>query len=121
MASLTPNFSTPVNNANNAFNNSWLQIENDQNKNLFAQAIYNINDQLCLGQKGATFISTADKRYNGSWHTIQILSDVVFNSIEAGWDGDTDVSDTVFAAGTIIYGIFTEINIKNGKLLAYKN
>ena len=121
MASLTPNFTTPVNNANNAFNNSWLPIENDQNKNLFAQAIYNVNDQLCLGQKGATFICTENKKFSGSWHTIQILSDTVFSELESGWDGDPIVDDTVLAAGTIIYGVFTCIALKSGKLLAYKN
>jgi hypothetical protein len=121
MASLTPNFTTPVNNANNAFNNSWLPIENDQNKNLFAQAIYNVNDQLSLGQKGATFISTSDKRFTGSWHTLQVLSDTVFNELESGWDGDSALNDTVFAAGTVLYGVFTQIALKSGKVLAYKN
>lgn len=36
--SLTPNISAVPYNSNVAFNNSWIAVDNDQNRSLFAQA-----------------------------------------------------------------------------------
>jgi hypothetical protein len=40
---LTPIVSTNPFNANVGWNNSWINIENNQNRSLFAQVVYPVN------------------------------------------------------------------------------
>lgn len=120
MPSLTPTLSSTISNPNTAFNNSWISVENDQDRTIYAQAIYNVNDSVALGQKGATFLSST-KNQTGSWHTIQVLTDARFTELKSEWDGDKVSDEDIFLAGTMIYGLFTSITLASGKIIAYKN
>lgn len=72
-----------------------------------------------LGQLGSTCFDDVTSR-TGRWFAIQIIEDVIFTTLtDASRDGAV-ITGMTFAAGTVIYGRFTTIELASGSCIAYK-
>ena len=61
--------------------------------------------------------AVTDKRYGA----LQILNDTVFGALTASSiDGTAKLVGSTFAAGTIIYGAFSEVTVTSGIVAAHK-
>jgi hypothetical protein len=68
--------------------------------------------------KGADLITGTTAR-TGRWCAIQFTSSSHIDAISSNWSGTT-LADHQFDSGTIIYGVFTSIQLQSGHCVAYK-
>jgi len=74
---------------------------------------------LLLGQTGSTYINRTNI-YNDNWYAVYCYADAIFSELtDETRDGDTLEGDT-FPAGSWIYGNFTRIQLRSGRIKAYK-
>ena len=65
------------------------------------------------------FIAGTDAK-TGRFGAIQFKEDTVINAVTAeNWTGDSLAGET-FVARTIIYGVFTSIQLTSGAVVAYR-
>jgi hypothetical protein len=116
--SLSPQVSNSNYNPNIASNASWISVQNNQNRPLFAQATYDVNYAAETGQNGANFFNSTSLSA-GNWYAIQMIADTTFTGLTGNWGGDVVNNTVSFKAGTIIYGNFTGIKLATGTAIAY--
>lgn len=120
MTSLTPVISSDYNSlaAIVAHNHSYVPIINDE-RVLYATAVYDVNTPSQTGQTGATYINdtTVHSNANG-WYAVQFLANTKFAGLTSNWTGNSASGDT-FDKNFTVYGRFTGIQLESGKILAY--
>ena len=101
---------------NVGWNNSWVSVPNDQNRSLFAQAMYKVNE---LGSNGITVIAGTNQ-VDGKFGALQTITSTVFAGLTS--TGTTSVSAIAiptFPAGFVLNGNFTSIKLTSGSVIAY--
>jgi hypothetical protein len=107
---------TQIPNPNAAQNYSWIDINNDQNRPLFAQATYKVNS---LGSNGITIIATTNT-VTGNFAAIQTIVATTFSGL-TGTNGVSvsAINIPTFPASFTISGSFAAIKIASGSIVAY--
>jgi len=121
MTSLNPIISSDYNScaATLAHNHSYIPIENDE-RVLYATAVYDVNTPAQTGQTGATYINDNAIYINeNGWYAVQFLADTKFAGLTSNWTGNSTSEDT-FDKNFTVYGRFTGIQLTSGKILAYR-
>jgi hypothetical protein len=84
---------------------------------------YDINEnRASFGQFGLRVLTT-DATAGETFIAIQVLEDAVISSdlsLLDGESGDTSITSLSLTAGTVIYGIFVNLEVASGKVIAYK-
>ena len=118
MALLTPSLTggngTPTYNVGMADTWSWVPIQNDQNRNFFARAVYVVNS---TGSQGGQYL-TGTSVLTGSWHSIYTVGTTVF----AGTSGLAPVlglSSVSIPSNVTLTGSFSAIQLNSGAVIAY--
>jgi hypothetical protein len=130
---LTPKVSEVPYNPNVALNNSWITIENDQNRPLFAQAVYSISsstDDLLtelinvIRQKeddnGFDFIDDANLHEGTSYQTLKFLADSKVIGLTADNSTVGNLSAYEIPSGFELNGQIYAFQLEYGAVLAYK-
>jgi hypothetical protein len=129
---LTPNISAAPFNSNVAFNNSWITVDNNQNRSLFAQTVYALapdtNDLLTLllneirqepNKNGFDFVDDTNQ-YSGNYECLKVIADCKF----AGLTGDQinvgNLSAYELPQGFEITGEIYSFQLQYGAVIAYK-
>jgi len=107
---------TQIPNPNAAQNYSWVDVNNDLNRPLFAQAIYKVNS---LGSNGITVIATTNT-VTGNFAAIQTIAATTFSGL-TGTNGVTvsAINVPTFPASFTINGSFGAIKLASGSVVAY--
>jgi hypothetical protein len=101
---------------NVGLNNSWISVSNDQNRSLFAQATYKVNE---LGSNGITVIAGTNQ-VNGNFGGIQTITSTIFAGLTStGTTAVSAISIPTFPAGFVLNGNFTSIRLTSGQVVAY--
>ena len=116
MALLTPQLSTNGNtySAGMAETYSWVMINNDQNRPLFAKAVYVVNG---AGTQGGTYLNTT-ATLTGSFGSIYALTSTVVAGI-SGSAPIINIAGGTLPAGVTITGSFSAIKLTSGSIIAY--
>jgi hypothetical protein len=130
---LTPKVSEIPYNPNVSFNNSWITIENDQNRALFAQAVYTISsstDDLLtelinvIRQKeddnGFDFIDDANLHEGTNYQTLKFLADSKIIGLTADNSTVGNLSAYEIPSGFELNGQIYSFQLEYGAVLAYK-
>jgi hypothetical protein len=117
---LSPILSSSETPPNVAWQHSWVNVLNDQNRSLFAQATYPINN---LGSNGITVI-TGTTAYYGSFKGIQtIVSSTQFTALTASGT-TTSISGIqipIFPSNFLLTGEYSGIKLASGSAIAYNS
>jgi len=130
---LTPKFSQIPQNNNIASNYSWITIENDQNRPLFAQATYvtnlqNIDYQIALlineikelnNRNGFDVIDDTDAHF-GDWAILKLLADTKFADVTANNATVGNLSAYELPQGFELNGRIKGFQLEYGAVIAYK-
>jgi hypothetical protein len=119
---LTPVVSSNVTPPNVAWQNSWINIKNDQNRPLFAGAVYDIANAQALGQNGFVITDGNDTtQYNGTFTTIQVLTATKFAGVTASNCFIGNALTTIeLPSGFTFNGPITNFKLQYGAVIAYK-
>jgi hypothetical protein len=118
---LFPILSTVPFNSNVAFNNSWITVDNDQNRALFAQATYitNISDiRREPNKNGFTFIDNTEQ-YSGNFETLKVVADCKFAGLTADNTDIGNLSAYEIPQGFEITGEIYGLQLQYGAVIAY--
>jgi hypothetical protein len=81
------------------------------------------NTFITNGQDGGTYIG-GTALTTGQWRTIQVLADAKFHTlagtIAGGIDNTTSGSAPTIAAGIVLAGNFSQIQLHSGAVVAYR-
>jgi len=130
---LTPKVSPPPYNPNVALNNSWITVENDQNRPLFAQATYvtNVQDidyQIALlineikelnNRNGFDVIDDTDAHF-GDYAIIKLLADTKFVAVTANNSTVGNLSAYELPQSFELNGRIKGFQLEYGAVIAYK-
>jgi hypothetical protein len=130
---LIPVVSTNPVNANVGFNNSWIAVNNDQNRALFAQATYVVNNNEtnnlltelinALRQKendnGFDFVDDADL-HEGSYQTLKFIADSKVLGLTADNTTVGNLTAYELPQNFELNGQFYAFQLEYGAVLAYK-
>ena len=130
---LTPIVSSlPPYNANVSWVNSWISVENDQNRPLYAQAVYAISPQTdellsalinVIRQKGNDngfdFIDDANL-HEGSYQTLKLVADSKVIGLTADNTTVGNLSAYELPSGFELNGPIYAFQLEYGAVLAYK-
>jgi len=114
---LSPILSAVPFNSNVAFNNSWVTVNNDQNRALFAQATYIVNNNETAN--GFDFIDDATL-YLGSYQTIKVVADCKIAGLTADNSFVGNLTAYELPQGFELNGQIYAIQLSHGAVLAYK-
>jgi len=119
MALLTPILSggngTPTYNVGMADTWSWVPIQNDQNRNFFARAVYVVNSS--SGTQGGQYITGTDVT-TGLWHSIYTVTTTTFSGT-SGSAPITGLGSVAIPANVTLTGSFSAIQLASGSVIAY--
>lgn len=73
--------------------------------------------KLAFGEAGHVILTSAAADATQAFSAIQILADA---SIDCKAVNSEDIVGLALAAGTVIYGVFTELVVNSGSVIAYK-
>ena len=106
---------------------SWIPVDNNVSRPLFAKAVYSINRSTLHGQNGFNFIGTGEtsiEEYN-SLHVIQngtyidgLTADNCY--LGNGTTISTHLTATPLPSNFILTGRIRGVTIKTGSVIAYK-
>jgi len=130
---LTPKFSPPPYNSNVSWNNSWITVENDQNRPLFAQATYVTNfsqtNELLTAlineirqrpdDNGFDFIDDAEVHI-GNYQTLKVVADCKISQLTADNSTIGNLSAYELPQGFELDGQFIGFQLEYGAVFAYK-
>ena len=130
---LTPKVSLVPYNPNVALNNSWIEIENDQNRPLFAQATYitnvqDLNYQIGLlineikelnNRNGFDVIDDTDAHF-GDWAILKLLADTKFTDVTANNATVGNLSAYELPQSFELNGRIKGFKLEYGAVIAYK-
>jgi len=130
---LTPTLSPAPFNSNVAFNNSWIAVENNQNRPLFAQATYltNVQDidyQIALlineikelnNRNGFDVIDDTDAHF-GDYSIIKLLADTKFANVTANNATVGNLSAYELPQSFELNGRIKGFQLQYGAVIAYK-
>lgn len=95
---------------------SWVPVQTNVGRPLFAQATYTVN---AAGQSGFDIVSGATTKY-GNYSSIYTLSSTNIQSLSANGSNTAGLSSLTLPAGITISGSFTGIQLSFGAVVAYK-
>ncbi len=105
---------------------SWIPINNDIDRPLFAKAVYSVNRNSQLGQDGFDFIgpgTTWVKNYNAIQTIVStLIKDITATNSYLG-DGTTSTSHltaTILPANFTLYGPIKGVSLQFGAVIGYK-
>lgn len=79
------------------------------------------NNALEFSSAGSEILEGADAVTGKRYGALQILNDTVFGALTAtSIDGTSKLLGITFAAGTVIYGSFSEVTVTSGIVAAHK-
>ena len=79
------------------------------------------NNTLEFSSVGSDILEAADAVTGQRYGALQILNDTVFSALTASSiDGTAKLVGPTFAAGTILYGAFSEVTVTSGIVAAHK-
>jgi len=130
---LTPKVNTNPINPNVGWNNSWISIENDQGRPLFAQATYitnvqDLNYQIGLlineikelnNRNGFDVIDDTDAHF-GDWAILKLLADTKFVNVTANNATVGNLSAYELPQGFELNGRLKGFQLEYGAVIAYK-
>jgi hypothetical protein len=130
---LTPNVSEIPYNPNVALNNSWITVENDQNRSLFAQATYVVNNNETadlltelineIRQKendnGFDFVDDANL-HEGNYQTLKFVADSKVLGLTADNTTIGNLSAYELPQDFELNGQIYAFQLQYGAVLAYK-
>ena len=130
---LTPKVSEVPYNPNVALNNSWITIENDQNRALFAQAAYvtniqDVNYQIGLlineikelnNRNGFVVVDDTDAHF-GDYSILKLISDTKFADVSANNATVGNLSAYELPQGFELNGRIKGFQLQYGSVIAYK-
>lgn len=73
-------------------------------------------EQLAVGRFGGILIDDADS-HDGNWGVLYALTDTEFDSVTGNIVGD--FNGVELPAGTALYGLFSEVELASGSIIAY--
>ena len=95
---------------------SWIPVENDAERPIYARASYLVNGS---GQSGFDIVSGATTKL-GNYTSLYTLSSTRIQSLTATNSNTTGIEALTLPAGITISGSFTGIQLSFGALVAYK-
>lgn len=130
---LTPVVSSYSTNPNVAWQNSWINIKNDQNRPLFAQSVFvsnlsDVNDLLTAlinevrqepNKNGFDFVDDTNV-YEGNYECLKVVADCKFTSIVADNTSTGNLSAYELPQGFEITGEIYNFQLQYGAVIAYK-
>tara|TARA_S200002703_G_scaffold35254_3_gene30392 strand:+ start:113 stop:367 length:255 start_codon:yes stop_codon:yes gene_type:complete len=78
------------------------------------------NNALEFSSVGSVIVDLAAGTVTGRFGAIQVLQDCEISSIAGSSVDNISKLETTFPAGTVIYGIFTEIELNSGLVALHK-
>ena len=79
------------------------------------------NNALEFSSAGSDILQAADAVTGKRYGALQILNDTVFSALTASnIDGTAKLVGPTLAAGTILYGAFSEVTVTSGIVAAHK-
>jgi len=79
------------------------------------------NNALEFSSAGSEILEAANAVTGKRYGALQILNDTVFGALTASSiDGTAKLVGPTFAAGTVIYGAFSEVTVTSGIVAAHK-
>ena len=128
---LTPNLTAGIPNPNVGYNNAWIPVTNDQNRSLFAEAVFltnatdfsspissGINSQ--LGQSGFVFLTGGQTATGTNFSTVQIVSAAKISSITATNSTIGSLTQIELPTGLSFNGPIQSITLSYGAAFVYK-
>jgi len=130
---LTPTISPAPYSPNVSWNNSWITVENDQNRPLFAQATYvtnfNQTNELLTAlineirqrpdDNGFDFVDDADLHV-GNYQTLKVVADCKIVGLTADNSNVGNLSAYELPQGFELDGQIYSFQLEYGAVLAYK-
>ena len=121
MATLTPIITgtpgqPPTYNTGMAETFSWIPVNNDANRPLFAKATYEVN---IAGQSGFDYISANTISY-GEYTSVLVVSSAKFQSLTATNSNVGELTAITLPVGFSFSGPIKGIQLSFGSLIAYK-
>ena len=113
MALLTPKISNPEN-ANVAFRHSWVDIDNDQNRPLFAQAVLPMVNQFDV----EVFKDTSF--HYGNYNKLVVLESTTFANLTANNNVVSSGLAAVFPPNFQLESSVQGFKLSSGSVIAYK-
>jgi hypothetical protein len=119
MATLTPQLSTngSMYNFGIAETYSYVDVLNDQNRPLFAKAVYSVN---IPGQNGFAYVDSTNGQINGSFTSILVVSSCKFAGLTATNSTTSGLTSQTLPQGFSFNGPITNFSLVYGSVLAYK-
>jgi hypothetical protein len=115
---LTPKLSSDYN-PNVASNYSWVNVQNDQNRPLYAQASYITNLRDLNSRNGFVVIDDAIAHY-GNYSSFRLLADSKFTSLSAENSIVGNISAYELPQGFELNGLINGFQLTYGAVIAYK-
>ena len=79
------------------------------------------NNTLEFSSVGSEILIAADAVTAKRYGALQVINDAVFSALTASnVDGTANLLGTTIAAGTILYGAFSEVTVTSGIVAAHK-
>jgi hypothetical protein len=78
-------------------------------------------DSTALGQYGAEVITDTAARQNKNYSAITVLADANFSALTGRLVSGNALTGFAIPAGVTLFGIFTDITLTSGKVIAYNN
>lgn len=105
---------------------SWIPVESDTGRTLFAKVVYSVNRNNQLGQDGFDFVHVGDV-FIQDYNAIQTITATQIKSLTADnsylGDGTTSLrhlTATMLPANFTLYGPIRGIELTSGAVIAYK-
>jgi hypothetical protein len=129
---LTPVVSSYSTNPNVAWQNSWINIKNDQNRPLFAQSVFvsnlsDVNDLLTAlinevrqepNKNGFDFVDDTNV-YEGNYECLKVVADCKFTGLTADNTTIGNLSSYELPQGFEITGEIYNFQLQYGAVIAY--
>jgi len=112
---LSPNLSAIQNN-NIAHNNSFVSVENDLNRPMYAQVVYNVGASSGVGMNGFIIVNDTTARY-GNFSVVKSIGNADNNSqFNTTFSSITAIDGTIFNGTITVIGGDCLYNLKGFKL-----
>ncbi len=78
------------------------------------------NNALEFSSVGSVIADSAVGSVTGRFGAIQVLKDCSISSVDGSSIGNISKLETTFPAGTVLYGVFTEVTVSSGLVALHK-
>lgn len=78
------------------------------------------NNALEFSSVGSVIVDSAAGSVTGRFGAIQVLKDCELESLEGSSIENITKLETTFSAGTVLYGVFTDVSVTSGLVALHK-